>query len=64
MRAPSKPICAQCKHFGGNLKFPRCKAIKFENLVTGAKSDADCHPERMNGNQCGPKGKLFVRVGS
>ncbi|MFA9275057.1 MAG: hypothetical protein ACEQSE_09315 [Candidatus Aquirickettsiella gammari] len=63
MRAPTKPICANCAHFQGNLKFPRCRAIKFHNLVTGAKSDADCHPERISGTKCGPEGKLFVRGG-
>lgn len=64
MRSHQTPICVTCKHFGGNLKYPRCKAIKFENRVTGNRTDADCHPERTTGTKCGPEGKLFVRATS
>lgn len=62
MRAATKPICANCKHFNNNLKYPRCKAISFVNLINGTIMPADCHPERTQGTKCGPEGKLFARA--
>ncbi|TXG78928.1 hypothetical protein E6Q11_00115 [Candidatus Dojkabacteria bacterium] len=56
-----KRLCINCKHFSGNMRFPRCKAISFPNKVTGRTQSTDCHPERTSGTTCGPEGKLFKR---
>jgi hypothetical protein len=52
-------ICGQCTHFNGNFQMPRCTRVQVHNLVDGRNMDADCHPERNKGTQCGPDGKLF-----
>lgn len=52
-------ICGQCTHFNGNYQLPRCTRVQVLNLVDGRNMDADCHPERNKGTQCGPDGKLF-----
>ena len=62
MITPAKrKLCAQCKHFNGNMRFPRCRAISFVNQVTGRMQSTDCHPERTTGTKCGPDGKLYER---
>ena len=57
-------LCKDCRHFNGNMAFPRCLHgdIAGFNLVTGIYKLGDCHPERETGNKCGPDGKLFLLI--
>lgn len=56
----TKP-CKNCRHFSGDMQYPRCKATSSleHNPVTGKTRYIDCYPNRASGAACGPNGALF-----